>query len=620
MPKEKDTLSFEEPRFAEIYIESGEAEPPGQAAVSSAQIIPSASVVSAAQHAVLPNPAAPADPAAEERHRYFAEMRRLAHLVGYSRYSYEQLQAAIFYRQAKFMEDFEDDYRGNAVFSMYYPTYQSLSDEQLRTYFTWRSRVRRGEVLKTSYSYVFLYLYELINQVGAADSEDGLRRLLFFWEAYRRFEKDGGSEEKQGSRETKRTRGILDKYMSVWVRDYYITNAFSFSFSFDTLVRENPILQEFYPVAEAGGYYDRYLPISAYKFSRSVFYSGETEKTVRGCFDFVIRELVQCADERGADFDSLIFSGRSGDLWQPFPKALYASSAVRIPEGLTVRLSGEEIYRYENGCWRFFGKRTARENGRRLIGYVLKRIEQFYRKATGFPYAIRADRDRIDSVGLTGVFPDLEEFFIRVDTKIRDYYRLSNRREITVDARRLEEIRESALQTQEKLLADEQDSKAEEEAAGNGSIMPEKPASEPLWAHSVPKETIRSKERIVLAERLLSQEHFPAERTSPPKESACPSPDETDDDWKRLARLLTPAETAAVCLALKGAPIGELRAAARTGGAMLEVLVDVVNQKALDAVGDNIIELTDGVTVYEEYQEELERVMCVEYDEYLPCE
>ena len=53
---------------------------------------------------------------------------------------------------------------------------------------------------------------------------------------------------------------------------------------------------------------------------------------------------------------------------------------------------------------------------------------------------------------------------------------------------------------------------------------------------------------------------------------------------------------------------------------MLEVLVDVVNQKALDAVGDNIIELTDGVTVYEEYQEELERVMCVEYDEYLPCE
>ena len=41
---------------------------------------------------------------------------------------------------------------------------------------------------------------------------------------------------------------------------------------------------------------------------------------------------------------------------------------------------------------------------------------------------------------------------------------------------------------------------------------------------------------------------------------------------------------------------------------MPEVLVDSLNEKALEAVGDNIIELSDTVKVFEEYQEELERV------------
>lgn len=44
------------------------------------------------------------------------------------------------------MEDFEDDYDGDAPFSMYYPCYQMMGYEQLRTYFSWRSKVRKGFV------------------------------------------------------------------------------------------------------------------------------------------------------------------------------------------------------------------------------------------------------------------------------------------------------------------------------------------------------------------------------------------------------------------------------------------------------------------------------------------
>ena len=87
---------------------------------------------------------------------------------------YNTSQALVFCKQAEFMAKFEDDYPEYAEFSMYFPDYQRMGYRQLRTYFTWRSKVRQGQVMRTSFSYVFLYLYELINNIGVESGEDGL--------------------------------------------------------------------------------------------------------------------------------------------------------------------------------------------------------------------------------------------------------------------------------------------------------------------------------------------------------------------------------------------------------------------------------------------------------------
>ena len=42
------------------------------------------------------------------------------------------------------MADFEDDCPYNGTFKSYFPTYNAMSDRQLRGYFTWRAQVRRG--------------------------------------------------------------------------------------------------------------------------------------------------------------------------------------------------------------------------------------------------------------------------------------------------------------------------------------------------------------------------------------------------------------------------------------------------------------------------------------------
>lgn len=94
-----------------------------------------------------------------------------------------QKRESIFVKQAKLLANYEDTYEGEVSVVRYYPTYQSLTDEELRCYFAWRTKLRRGETEKTCLSFAFLYIYELLNQIGVEDPLDGYRKLkVFAWD------------------------------------------------------------------------------------------------------------------------------------------------------------------------------------------------------------------------------------------------------------------------------------------------------------------------------------------------------------------------------------------------------------------------------------------------------
>ncbi|WP_265484007.1 MULTISPECIES: TerB N-terminal domain-containing protein [unclassified Lactobacillus] len=82
-----------------------------------------------------------------------------------------------FYKQAQIVANYEDDYSKFYPFKRYYPVYHDMTINQLRTYFAWRSKVRKGVYQETSSSYVFVYIYELLNQVGVKDSLEGYHQL-----------------------------------------------------------------------------------------------------------------------------------------------------------------------------------------------------------------------------------------------------------------------------------------------------------------------------------------------------------------------------------------------------------------------------------------------------------
>ncbi|MBB3126496.1 hypothetical protein FHS19_001150 [Paenibacillus rhizosphaerae] len=89
-------------------------------------------------------------------------------------------------------------------FMSYWATYQQMTEAQRNWYFYWRSEVRQGRYHPTDLSYVFIYVYELIHQVGWSDPREGYRLLDEIWTAYRdKFPR-------------------LDHYLKEWTADFVL--------------------------------------------------------------------------------------------------------------------------------------------------------------------------------------------------------------------------------------------------------------------------------------------------------------------------------------------------------------------------------------------------------------
>ena len=105
------------------------------------------------------------------------EMRRIAQSKDSIRWS----ESRLFYEQARFMADFEDDKPYDGAFELYFPTYQRLNEDQLRGYFTWRTAVRRGGFDDSCTTYCFIYIYELLHNIGVSSPEEGAEILNRIW-------------------------------------------------------------------------------------------------------------------------------------------------------------------------------------------------------------------------------------------------------------------------------------------------------------------------------------------------------------------------------------------------------------------------------------------------------
>jgi len=481
-------------------------------------------------------PARAPNPLTDPIRQKFKEMRDLAPGGFYARYD-----AGLFYKQARFMEDYTDNYSGGTPFFMYYPNYQQMGYEQLRTYFTWRAKVRKGGYAPASVSYIFLYIYELLSIVGVSSPSEGLDKLMDIW---------------IGCRENEPS---IEKYLPGWLKDYHIY--YELPVSFSDFVHKNNLqnyyLEQFLFNAGAKNSLALWNGISNYDVTKSGFYNSGNETLLRDCFYAVVsgvRDL--CLDLKIRLADLPIYSVCNGVSWYPFQRAIFYQSKEQGER--TVELPGGETYRYKNGRWTadIFIHDTGRKE---FAGYLIKKTESCLRQALKYKYKIT-----VDSGAVYQSVQKLKELgipFARLDKEIEkltaDFYRDINRVVVNVDHGNLARIRQESLGTQDSLIVPEDD--------------------------------------ITLAAVPMEQE--------PIREQPCGLPLPVTDGWATLKSALSITELTALSIALSGNT--GIKAFADDNNVMLEVLADNINEKAFDFIGDSILEIDGGIAIYDEYRDKI---------------
>lgn len=460
-----------------------------------------------------------------------------------------QEDAKTFYRQGLFMKDFTDQYAQSAPYSAYFPYYQMMGYEQLRTYFTWRTEVRKGNVAETSLSYAFLYIYELLNNIGVEDPQEGLDKLMFFWKAFRAYHK------------------TIDKYMLRWLKDYHIY--YELAQSFKAFVDQNGLAAHYPGLAHTDDEFELFCAVSKYDIRKSAFFTGGNAKLSADCFRFLIERLRRIFAENGMDFDGSVFQPtKKISAWMPFQNALFYPWLKQ--KDRRVVLAENEIYLCSRNKW-MFSTVPAGESGRQLVGYVMKRMESVLRKAVKYKYKLSANADAVEHAALGR----LNEAGLSLENIIGDvvlaFYREATKTIVRVDHGALSQIRREALATQAKLIVPEPGETFVPAAAPPESALP-------VFADMHP---------------------FPLPDDEPASAS---------DAWAGFKDALSAIEIGALSAALGGE--AEIRKYAGECGVMPEVLVDGINEKAMDFIGDSLMD--EGFFLYGDYKDQLkELVGCV---------
>lgn len=291
--------------------------------------------------------------------------------------SYYSDEEDIFIKQGKFMEGFTDEYKKNVPFQKYYPTYSSMNNRQLRTYFTWRTRIRNGELLQTSLSYVFVYIYELINNIGVENPIEGIEKLSWLLKNYSKF----GDE--------------IEKYLVEWIKDYYICNEFSMSFK---EIVELYKLEKYYPTmvdsADSNKYsFSKLRSISKYKIEDSKFLTVENEALIASCFDKIIINLTPLLSLYGINFDKLISEEcKTITWWRPFRGAIYKERKCKDKNTI---IGNNEIYELRDGQWLVSKPPLYSNTAALVLGYIIKKIESDLRILTNYRYKLSPNIDSL---------------------------------------------------------------------------------------------------------------------------------------------------------------------------------------------------------------------------------
>lgn len=198
-----------------------------------------------------------------------------------------------FRKAAEVYFDYKTEKCEFAPFYSYMPQYSQLTREQKSYYFYWRDCIRRGKFIKTDYSYIYLFVYEILNLPEKIPPNEGVLLLCNLWKEYRSALRR------------------IDSYFAVWIQDYCLIYDLKCpmeiirDFIFDVI--EVSSFKEFFlsdtEETSSHGVDSMVAYLSDYDWRRGKFVSGEHSELYKKCMRGAMGRVISEAFKGGVPKD-----------------------------------------------------------------------------------------------------------------------------------------------------------------------------------------------------------------------------------------------------------------------------------------------------------------------------
>ncbi|MNM17903.1 hypothetical protein D3C81_281850 [compost metagenome] len=475
---------------------------------------------------------------------------------------------SLFVERAKELVSYTEPAAEFTNFKSYWPTYGHMTATQSKWYFYWRNEVRHGRYPETDLSYIFLHVYELINGVGWETPQDGYEQLSALWEAYR-------SSFKR-----------LDHYLGGWIADFAFVHKLDISLR-DIVMRAKGLggdLAELELVRCLGSSPEQLtLPalalMSDYDVTKSKFFTGTGQEALERYFPLVVALVDGYALRKHGQ--------KLLDMYPPSPPV--------VRERYLFRSAVYDISLYGYSVLVPVARISKSPPLRSLITRLLRLTENKLR-------ALMDYRGRLKGISIDKEIEELVEKFL--EREFRKVEKEARSAEIVIDRERLHKLRSDSDVVRQLLTIDEQNEPGQEtfdsteiEEASEATAETIETTTE-ASAPAKPIEPTIVISPIAMAQMEEGTEQVQDELTEK-SEKARPAPPETPSSststapasqWENLADALTSLQREALLVLAGPEGIEGLFRLAESRGELPDLLIDEINETAMDVLGDLLID------------------------------
>lgn len=452
----------------------------------------------------------------------------------------------LFYLQGTFMDDYVDNYDINVPCNKNNPVYNNLTIYQLRSYFSWRTLIRNKLYKQTEQSYVFLYIYELLNKIGVKNEIDGLNKIIDLWQNYRVFDNS------------------FDKYLSNWVKDYYIINRINIDFNLieeEFPIKNNDNLEDISEILI--GNYENKLEfldsISNYHILKSKIMEHKYSFLINLVIPEIFKNLDKYFSENNLSFVNITFGEFKKKYWNVYENAIYFNN--KLESDFVFKFKNLETY-YRKGNNYYKETFELSQYSKCIVGYILKNIEIILRECLKFSKNLKVNISSLDELSSNAelysivtnkkfnmiINNTIKKYLIEHKTEINNIITKEKKEEIVIDANKFNEIRKSSSRIQEKLIVEE--------------------------------ENYLEKEEQIEVEIINNSQ----------------------DIFKNLIDNLNTVELDFLKKIINNEPRNNLIDYSKQNNILFEIMIENINKVALETIGDNLIEdNSDEIIIYAEY-------------------